>query len=150
MHARVHYAEVQNMIAIYQERGERAATELAPVIADALVSQVLEVFDTEGFGGWPRFAHERDGRPPPNTRRFRGGGAKLLQDTGNLVGSITPDWEEHVIEAFTNVPYAKYHASPRPREKIPLRDFFDIDHEAFEEDIVSMLETHLTRPLAAE
>ena len=66
---------------------------------------------------------------------------KILQDTGNLVGSITPDFDERSWEAYTNVPYARYHVSRAPRRKIPLRDFFDIDQERFMDEVTDVILT---------
>ena len=154
----IDFFELQTILGIYRKRGERALAELAPEAAESLVAFVLEEFETEGDGDWPGFAWQRTGvygpAKKPSTkgksgRRWRGT-PKLLQDTGNLVGSITPDYDENTAEAYTNVPYAKYHASAEPRRVIPLRDFFDIDRNAFESDIADMLLLRLTRPMAAE
>lgn len=71
---------------------------------------------------------------------------KILQDTGNLVGSITPDFDERSWEAYTNVPYAKYHISKAPRRKVPLRDFFDIDQERFMDEVTDVILTAIVTP----
>jgi len=163
---------------MYQERGSRVVHELAPAIAEAMHAEVLEVFETEGYGQWDGFWWQRRGLPKPgevfsgpiqrgqgkrqkkqlrrgklakSNRRWQGQ-PKLLQDTGNLVGSLTPNWDENAVEVYTNVPYAVFHVSPAPRRKIPLRDFFAIDAEAFEQDVVDMIDMHFRRtlPSAAE
>jgi phage gpG-like protein len=148
----IEFMSLQFVVGLYQERGMRAMHELAPAIAEAMHFEVLEVFEKEGAVGgkpkWDPFAWQRDGKPKPKGRRYQGN-PKLLQDTGNLVGSLVEDWDEHVVEVYTNVPYAKYHASPEPREKIPLRDFTDIDRDAFEDDVANMILLHVTRPQAA-
>lgn len=59
-------------------------------------------------------------------RARRGTNAKILQDTGNLAGSIQPRSGSRVAEAFTRVPYAKFHVSDAPRNVIPKRDFLAI------------------------
>lgn len=148
--AAIDFWELKHVIGIAERRAARVIPEIAPEVAEALVTEVLEVFETEGYGEWPRFWWEREGLPQPNTRRFKGGGAKLLQDTGNLVGSITPAHEDDEAIAYTNVPYAKYHASHEPREVIPLRDFFAIDQQRFSEDVADMILLRLDRPMAAE
>ena len=206
---------------MYDQRARNVFAEIASSAAEAMHAEVLEVFDTEGYGKWPPFAWQRRGEPPPGTpmgprlgpvtpkqaaarekeaarvarkkaaarvearrqkklrarfgfamgavdRAYAGGvkpsarpsrrkkkrrrsaktaryyrrmqgSPKLLQDTGNLVGSVTPFSANDVIEVFTNVPYAKYHVSPEPRRVIPLRDFFDIDLANFEADVVRMV-----------
>ena len=112
--------------------GAEVGDQIRPVVAELLVSEVLEVFEKQGAVGgnpqWPPFWWERDGLPRPKGRRWQGN-LKLLQDTGVLAGSITPYSETGVAEAFTNVKYAGYHVSQRARKKIPLRDFTQIDFE---------------------
>jgi phage gpG-like protein len=167
--------ELQGALGVYERRGNQISA-LAPAVADSLVAEVLNVFETEGYGQWPRFWWERRGLPKPGeafsgpiqrgqtkrqkrllrrkkvskrNRRWQGT-PKLLQDTGNLVGSITPDHHGITAEAYTNVPYAKYHASRRPRSKIPLRDFFAIDQAAFTRDVTDMVLRFMATPIAAE
>jgi phage gpG-like protein len=181
----VDFYELKQAVGIITQLGSRALAEVAPVVADALVTEVLEVFDKEGAVAgrpkWPGFWWQRQGLPMPGTRspkpkkrgktvrrgksstkskgkrrkpskaarRFKGGNAKLLQDTGNLAGSITPDSDDESATAFTNVPYARYHVSRAPRKKIPLRDFFDIDQESFTREVADMILRQLDRPRAA-
>lgn len=133
--------------------GAELGGQVMAVGAEMLVSEVLEVFEKEGAvaGGkrWPDFWWQREGLPKPKGRRWQGA-PKLLQDTGVLVGSITPFAETLVAEAFTNVPYAGYHVSQRARKKIPLRDFTAIDFEKvqaeFAELILSQLDANAQRP----
>jgi phage gpG-like protein len=114
------------------EAGAGVGDEVRPVVAEILVAEVQEAFAKEGAVGgnpaWPRFYWERQGLPRPHGRRWQGE-LKLLQDTGVLVSSITPYSEAGFAEAFTNVAYAGYHVSQRPRHKIPLRDFTQIDFD---------------------
>lgn len=138
--------EVQDAISRIARHAERMPQEVLPLAAESLHAAVLEVFETEGFGMWDRFWWEPG--TPPSGRRWQGS-PKLLQDTGNLVGSMTPAIGPDFAEVFTNVPYAKYHASQRPREVIPLRDFFDVDDEALTEDIEWMIETYMHRESVA-
>jgi len=98
-----------------------------PVIAEALVSSVQDVFEHEGqVGGKPRWKELKRKR-----KRNRGGGQKILQDTGILAGSIAPASSDRWVAAYTGVAYAKYHVSKERRKVIPLRDFFDIDRAEF-------------------
>lgn len=143
-------SEVQDAISRIARRGERMPQEVLPLAAEVLHSAVLEVFETEGFGTWERFWWQRQGLPKPSGRRWLGT-PKLLQDTGNLVGSMSPEYGRDYAEVFTNVPYAKYHASQRPREVIPLRDFFDVDEKELVEELEYMIELRMHRPsIAAE
>lgn len=104
------------------------------VIAEEMVSRVIERFELESGheqGPWPKsnFKHRR--RQAANNR--------LLRDTGILFGSIVGASYDNVAEAFTNVPYAAFHASPEPRSKIPLRDFMDIDRDAVAEYAIEVI-----------
>lgn len=218
MKAALKFETLEHIVRVYQERGENLMGDLARPIAEALHHEVLEVFETDGYGKWPGFWWERRGLPKPGTpvgpkygpakppkpltprqiamrakkeakrelaakrekklrasfgfatgavdRRYGGtrpkkstkskrvaksyrrwqGNPKLLRDRGILIGSLTPFTAEDLIEVYTNVPYAKYHVSAEPRHVIPLRDFFDIDRDAFERDIVDMINVHLGRP----
>jgi phage gpG-like protein len=221
-YARIDFQNPSAIVRVFENRGTRAMRELRAPIAEALHAEVLEVFESEGYGKWPGFAWQRRGEPPPGTpkgpkfgpakppkpltarqqanvekreaaaraekkkaRKLRAlfghsmgavnrrysdaklvrtkkrkrpaksyrrwqGNPKLLQDTGNLVGSLQRDWSDDAVEIFTNVPYAKFHISPDPRRVIPLRDFFDINTAKVEQDIVRMFEIHMARPVAAE
>lgn len=149
--AGIEYFELQNVVGIYQKRAEQVPAELMPIIGEALVTQVLEVFETEGYGEWEPYADSTLDRKLFGPRRTPN--PKLLQDTGNLVGSITPVWDEASgeVSAYTNVPYAIFHTSRAPRTKIPLRDPFAIDVVFFENDVAQMVEFRMTRePVAAE
>ena len=148
--ARIEFESVNALVRTLDDRAARAVRELRAPIADAMHAEVLEVFETEGYGEWPQYADSTLNRKLFGPRRSSN--PKLLQDTGNLVGSLQPAWDDSSVEVFTNVPYAKYHISARPRRVIPLRDFFAIDVAAFEADVVDMFETYMLRhtPTAAE
>lgn len=116
-------------------------SRVMPALAEVLVGQVQEVFDKEGAVGgrpkWPDLADSTKANRRPKQRRRKGqkrrkskpGAFKytILQDTGRLAASITPDHGDGFVQAWTNVKYAKFHISSAPRKKIPLRDFFAID-----------------------
>lgn len=146
-------SDLDEALAAIHDAGAELAGNLMQVGAEILVAEVLEVFEQEGavggHGRWPEFAWERDGLPRPQGRRWQGN-LKLLQDTGVLVGSITPYAEQGVAEAFSNVPYAGYHVSRRPRKKIPLRDFtlidFDKAQREFADVILAQLDASAARP----
>ena len=144
-YARIDVEGLHAVIAAFDERGAQASRELRTPIALALHAEVMEVFETEGYGDWPGFADSTLNRrlfgPRPSSN------PKLLQDTGNLVGSIQIDADDLSVQAYTNVPYAVYHVSPLPRSVIPLRDFLFIDTVMFEADVADMFELHITRPL---
>jgi phage gpG-like protein len=128
------------------DAGATASSEVMPAIAEDLVSAVHEVFLKEGAVGnkerWPGFWWEREGLPRPKGRRWQGV-LHLLQDTAVLVNSITPVHEALVAEAFTNVPYAGFHVSQRPRSVIPLRDFTDVDFDRVQEDAAELILSQL-------
>ncbi len=109
---------LRSIIRAMEQRGN-SLEDITPAIAQLLVSAVEDVFESEGFGSWPDLA-------PATIRARRGTNAKILQDTGNLAGSIQPRSGSRVAEAFTRVPYAKFHVSDAPRNVIPKRDFLAI------------------------
>jgi phage gpG-like protein len=143
--AEISYSTLQHVIGVVQRRGSRVMAELAPAIAESLVAAVQEQFETQGDGKWPGYWWEDDGKKPTG-RRWQGS-PQLLKDTGNLAASITPAWEDDVAEAYTNVPYAKFHVTGT--KHMPKRDFFDFDREAFEGDIADMILLRLDRDAAA-
>jgi phage gpG-like protein len=163
MKVELRFEALDHIVRLYAKRGENISADLGGPISDALHAEVLEVFETDGYGKWPGFWWQRRGLPKPGStprkdgkrrrgksyRRWRGE-PKLLRDRGVLIGSLTPYTAEDLIEVYTNVPYAKYHVSHERRRVIPRRDFFDINTQRFEQDIVDMIEVHLARPLAAE
>lgn len=102
-------------------------------IADDMLHLVSEKFEQEG-PGWKELAETTLAR-----RRKAGRGAKILQDTGRLAASMTAESGDNFAEVFTNVEYAKYHASPDARTLIPLRDFFDIDMDDVQAEAADML-----------
>jgi len=120
--------------------GAGVAAEVTPVIAELLVSSVLEVFEKEGAvpGGaaWPDLAPSTKEK---RAKRQASGVFKILQDSGVMVGSITPYSEAMAAEAFSNVPYAGYHVSQRARSKIPLRDFTAIDFETAQREATDIV-----------
>ncbi len=128
------------------DAGAEVGHQVMPVGAEILVAEVLEVFDKQGAvrGGeaWVPFWWQRYGLSRPKGRRWQGT-LKLLQDSGVLVGSITPFSEALVAEAFTNVPYAGFHVSQRPRRKLPMRDFTLIDFEQAQKDFVDVILSQL-------
>jgi phage gpG-like protein len=161
MKVELNFQELDHIVRVYQKRGENFAADLAGPISHALHAEVLEVFETDGYGKWPDFWWKRRGLPKPGStprkdgkrrrgksyRRWRGE-PQLLRDRGILIGSLTPYTVDDLVEVYTNVPYAKYHVSRAPRRIIPLRDFFDIDTLKFEQDVVRMIEVHLDRPFS--
>lgn len=138
----VRFDELGDALDALGAAGAELVGQVMQPIAENLVFEVQEVFAHEGAVGgnpaWPRFWWERAGLPRPPGRRWQGA-LKLLQDSGNLAGSITPYFEAPIAEAFTNVAYAGYHVSQRPRKKIPLRDFTQIDFDRALDETLQMV-----------
>lgn len=161
----IEFTSLQQILGILGERGRRTLSELAPAIAESLVHEVLEVFETEGHGTWPDISESTKlGRRGAKARKLKVQGPlrpgekrkrrklatgtfKILQDTGNLAGSITPAWDDQSAEAYTNVPYGKWHITGTSR--MPARNFFAIDQDAFEGDVADMILLRLDRAAAA-
>lgn len=116
------------------ERGEHVAENVLPIIGEILVSAVQQQFETEGGGKWEPLADST-----LESRRLRGRGAKILQDSGIFAGSIMPSVTADHAEAYTNVPYAIFHTSDEPRTLIPYRNPFEIDEEAALDQMVQLV-----------
>ena len=124
------------------ERKGRAAAEVMPVVADTLVAAVLETFEQQG-PGWPALA--------PSTvkaRRAQGAGAKILQDTGVLAGSIQPSTGTGAYgpwaAAGTNIHYGAFHVTGTSR--MPRRDFLDVDLRAIAREAAELILLEVGRP----
>lgn len=117
------------------EFGERYRT-LGVVMADVaedMVSEVQENFETGGRGKWPDLA--------PSTKASRRGSSfQILVDTTRLAGSIEPDSGIDFAEAATDVAYAVYHVSDEPRSVIPERDFLELPEEFYERSADKILD----------
>ncbi len=134
----IDFQELRDATKAFQARGGNLQG-VSEVIALDLVTDVEKRFETESGhvqGPWKKHAPSTIARMRGRRRRSN---YKLLQDRGILVASILPYHDGIVAEAYTNVPYAKYHISRAPRSKIPLRDFFDIDFELIMENTADLL-----------
>jgi phage gpG-like protein len=99
----------------------QALPDMLPIIAELLVSGVQDVFEAEG-PGWAKLADATLAG-----RRRHGKGAKILQDTGMMAGSVSPAWGDTFAEALSLVSYDVYHVSREPRRNPDtLRDFYDL------------------------
>lgn len=120
-------AEILQWVGRLRAAGSRLGPIFA-VIAELLVARVQEEFESEGHGKWPPLAKSTLAR-----RRKHGRGAKILQDKGLLAASIEAYSGDDYAEAATDKAYAVFHVSDAPRSIIPLRNFFDVPDEAFDE-----------------
>lgn len=118
----------------------QGAYEALPIIAELLVSGVLDVFEAEGPDWAPLAAATLA------ARRKNGRGARILQDSGLMADTIAPGWGDTYAEAFAGVSYAIFHVSKEPREKIPLRDFFNLG--PFENPLLDEVAELLTSRIA--
>jgi len=98
----------------------QALPEMLPIIAELLVAGVSDVFEAEG-PGWQPLADSTIA-----ARRRHGVGAKILQNSGLMAGSVSPGWGDTFAEASSLFSYDVYHVSKEPRSHLPLRDFYDI------------------------
>lgn len=134
---RLDYAPLGAALDALSDAGAEVAAQVMPIAAEVLVAAIQEVFEQEGaVAGHPRW---KDLADSTKAGRRGQGSYKILRDTGILAGSITPFSELVVAEAFTNDPVAGFHVSQRPRKKIPLRDFTDIDWEGTQREVADMI-----------
>lgn len=100
---------------------------ILPVVADALVAVVSDVYEAEG-PGWAALK-------PSTLKKRRGGSAQILQDTGLMAQTgraIGPDY----VEAYSPADYAVFHV--RGDGGLPVRNPFDLG--PFENDFLSDVE----------
>lgn len=127
------FSQLNEIMEGFLRRGGNLA-EINPVIAEDLVAEVITRFEEQsGFeqGPWQELADST------LAARRQSSSPQMLKDTDNMFGSITAFSDDELAEAYTNVPYAKYHTSHEPRQTgadgepiLPLRDFMDIDWPA--------------------
>lgn len=119
---------------------ERRVTDyspITPVLAEILVGAVNDYWMSSGGGSWAPLA--------PSTlykRRLHGKGAQILQDTGRAIASVQADSGPTWAQAATDVSYMVFHAGDGARSKIPLRDPFDVEEQAWS-DLADALGTWL-------
>ena len=109
-------SEVVKELKKLQVRGYNLA-DVNMQLAQILHVMVEDKFENEG-PGWQPFADST------LRRRRHSKSPKLLQDSGDMVGSLTPFGDPEYAEVFTNKAYARYHLEG---DGVPQRDFFDID-----------------------
>jgi phage gpG-like protein len=126
--------DLVKQIRAFEKRGGDLSPTMA-IIAEDLVSAVSDEFDTEGHGKWPALAESTLA-----SRRRRGKGAKILQDTGRWAGSHQPQHGTDWAEAASDVEYAIYHVSDAPRSVIPYRSPYDLPEDVFERAEQTILE----------
>lgn len=121
---KVDSAELAELLVRYERRFGDLTAPLQ-VVAEMLVAGVSDKFDQEG-PGWPALA-------PSTVAKRRGSVAQILSDTGRLAASIHGAAGPDFAEASTDVSYAVYHVSSAPRTRLPLRDFFDLGDDVFDD-----------------
>ena len=132
-------ADLAGVFASFVSRGKNIH-RLTPIFAEMLVTAVHDRIEAEGPGWQPLAASTL------RKRRKHGHGAKMLQDTGNFVGSIHGEHGPDFAEAATNVPYIIYSISKAPRTIIPYRNPFELEPaeaNRIADEVVDMLLSEL-------
>jgi phage gpG-like protein len=107
-------------------------SEPMSVIAESLVTAVHDKFEQSG-PGWQDLAES-------TKQQRRGSEYQILVDSGVLPGSIAGESGSDYAQVGTSVEYAVCHVSSEPRSKIPLRDFFDLSEEVYDDAADVILE----------
>jgi phage gpG-like protein len=107
--------DVLKAIGDLEARG-KALTGLTPVIAQMLEAAVADVFDAEGPGCKDLAESTQKGR--------RGTSYKILQNTGNMAGSVTGAHGSDWAEAFDGSGYGNFHVTGT--KFMPVRDPFNL------------------------
>ncbi len=110
----------------------RRLKDAMEVVAESLVAAVDDKFEESG-PGWQDLAES-------TKLNRRGSTYQILVDTSRMRGSIRGESGDDYAEAATDTEYAGYHVSDRPRTKIPLRDFFDLDDSVYEDAAQTIVE----------
>lgn len=137
MRADVDFSNLVDVLQRFERQGRNLGPAL-PAVEQALIAAIDDVYEAEG-PGWEPLAEAT-----LRQRRKGGAGAKILQDTGVMVGSTESVIGSDYVEAFSGVEYAKYHASGTSR--MPRRDPFDLGpfEQALLDDVADMLLKELT------
>jgi phage gpG-like protein len=131
--------DVTALVGIVREFRARGAN-LQPVmgaIAESFVAAVNDNFETAGHGNWAALSAS-------TLKKRRGSTAEILKDSGRLAGSIQPYSTEDYAEAATDVSYAIFHVSDKPRTKIPLRNFLELSREQLLDEPTEMVLAYIT------
>ncbi|MEA3225130.1 MAG: hypothetical protein U9Q07_04205 [Planctomycetota bacterium] len=119
--------DTRELEAIFRELVENAKNIPMVLVAAPFVTAVDDEINSEGQGRWPPFS-EVTFRFHPHRR-----GGKLLRDT-NVLSNIQVDNQQSIGKAkiFSPAKYAYKHANGyrKGKERIPKRDFLDINMEA--------------------
>lgn len=126
----IHYdvggvAEVEHVLLGIRDRALNAAPVLSVILED-MKRLEAELFDTEGRGEWPALS-----ATTLEQKARKGFSPKILQATGDLMGSLTGDGpgsvsrvtEEEVVLG-TTIPYATFHEHGTAR--MPARPPVDV------------------------
>lgn len=110
--------------------------QLAGEVAQMLLVAVEDEFESQGKGEWAPL------NPATTARHPRRSGGKILQDTGELVGSFKPNSGSDYAEVVSGNPYGGYHVSGT--KNMPARDFTDLDYDELSLQIGDLLLREIT------
>lgn len=116
MEVRVDSSDLVNELRKLEQMGANLES-VNEQLAQIMHVMVEDKFEDQG-PGWTGFAESTLRRRRVSTS------PKLLQDTGDMVGSLQPAAGADFAEVFTNKAYARYHLEG---DGVPKRDFFAID-----------------------
>jgi phage gpG-like protein len=133
----VDLAELERVVGDLSEAASDLSDVMAVVASDMLAA-VDENFETGGKGKWPPLA-------PSTIAKRRGSSAQILVDTAVMRGATTPTSGANFAEVGNNTSYAPFHVSKAARQKIPLRDFLELDDEFLEGAADEILSSVLER-----
>lgn len=102
------------------------------IVSEMLVAAVNDEFETGGQGKWAPLAES-------TLRQRRGSTAQILVDTGRMAGGIHGEAGADYAEVASDTEYAVFHVSSAPRSRIPLRNFFDLPEQVYEDAVDAVL-----------
>lgn len=134
-------SKLERLIDEYRERGEDLR-DVAYQARAILKTAIDDIFYTEGT------ASAKGEKWKPSRRAIDQGGM-TLNDTGILAGTLDMDSGEDWVSGGSAVPYGKYHLPPEKSGHdvttgvMPVRDWLDVDEDAFLDDVGDLLVSHL-------
>jgi phage gpG-like protein len=110
------------------------------IVSEMLVAAVNDEFETGGQGKWARVRPDRLPLAESTLRQRRGSTAQILVDTGRMAGGIHGEAGADYAEVASDTEYAVFHVSSAPRSRIPLRNFFDLPEQVYEDAVDAVIE----------
>lgn len=132
-------SELGKVISKYQDNADKVET-LLPAISELLISAVSDVFEAQGPGWAPLAESTLKARRNKNKDS-----ARILRDTGVMIGSLAGQYGWPYAEAVLGASYAYFHVTGT--EHMPRRDPTDLGpgEQPLLDEVSDLILAHLTK-----